>query len=324
MYKTNPEGYAGWKNAHICKFNYEGLAGGMETEGAKRIFNRSISKHKLRYASFLGDGDSKSYLNIKDTYPVITVQKLECVGHYQKRVGNRLRKLKKNVKGLGGRGRLTDATIDRLQNLFGVAIRQNAGNLEGMYSATLASLFHVAPSKDNNLHIHCPTGSSSWCRFNADKANNTKLYKPRPGLPMDVILKIRPIYQDLSKKSELTKCLHGKTQNANESFNGTIWDRMPKDTYVSLSNLELGVYDAVANFNIGFKATVLVYEKLVLIPGKYTLNGCKHLNAKRLKFSQYRSNAGNKTRRQMLRAKKLRKTDKLKESEGKIYEAGGF
>ena len=40
------------------------------------------------------------------------------------------------------------------------------------------------------------------------------------------------------------------------------WDRIPKDTYVSLSNLELGVYDAVANFNIGFKATVLVYEKL--------------------------------------------------------------
>ena len=105
-------------------------------------------------------------------------------------MGNRLRKLKKNVKGLGGRGRLTDATIDRLQNFFGVAIRQNAGNLEGMYSVTLASLFHVASSKDNNLHIHCPTGSSSWCRLNVDKANNTKLYKPGPGLPMDVILKI--------------------------------------------------------------------------------------------------------------------------------------
>ena len=73
MYKTNPVGYAEWKNTHICKFNYEGSAGGMETEGAKRIFNRSISKRKLRYVNFLGDGDSKSYLNIKDTYPGMTV-----------------------------------------------------------------------------------------------------------------------------------------------------------------------------------------------------------------------------------------------------------
>ena len=60
------------------------------------------------------------------------VKKLECVGHYQKCVGTRLRKLKKTEKGLGGRGRLTDAVIHRLQNYFGVAIRQNKGNLEAM------------------------------------------------------------------------------------------------------------------------------------------------------------------------------------------------
>ena len=59
------------------------------------------------------------------------MKKLECVGHYQKRIGSRLRKLKKREKGLGGRGRLTDAMIDRLQNYFGVS-RQNVGNLEGM------------------------------------------------------------------------------------------------------------------------------------------------------------------------------------------------
>ena len=48
-----------------------------------------------------------------------------------KKVGCRLRKLKKNVKGLGGKGRLTDAKIDTLQNYNGIAQRQNVGKLNG-------------------------------------------------------------------------------------------------------------------------------------------------------------------------------------------------
>ena len=37
--------------------------------------------------------------------------KLECVGHYQKRMGTRLRNLKKKEKGLGARCSLTDTTM---------------------------------------------------------------------------------------------------------------------------------------------------------------------------------------------------------------------
>ena len=63
-----------------------------------------MSKHKPRYTKFLGDGDSKAFIYIEDAYKGKKVTKLECVGHGQKRVGNRARKLKKSVKGLGGRG----------------------------------------------------------------------------------------------------------------------------------------------------------------------------------------------------------------------------
>ena len=50
------------------------------------------------------------------TSPLISVEiiKLECVGRYQKLVETQLRNLKKKVKGLGGRCRLTDTTIDQL------------------------------------------------------------------------------------------------------------------------------------------------------------------------------------------------------------------
>ena len=74
----------------------------METEGAKRVFTRSIDKHKVRYVEYLGDGDSKSYVRVKNVYKDIEIKNLECVGHYQKRVGTRLRNLKKKEKGLGG------------------------------------------------------------------------------------------------------------------------------------------------------------------------------------------------------------------------------
>ena len=92
-----------------------------------------------------------SFPAVKNTYPSVTACKLECVGHVQKRVGTRLRNLKKNVKGLGGKkGKLTNSIIDRLQNYYGIAVRQNVNNLEGMRKSIHATLFHVASSSTVN------------------------------------------------------------------------------------------------------------------------------------------------------------------------------
>ena len=74
--------------------------------------------------------DTKSYANVKDTYQGIEIKKIECAGHYQKRVGTLLRNLKKKERrlgGLGGRGHLTDAIIDQLQNYADVAICKMLG-----------------------------------------------------------------------------------------------------------------------------------------------------------------------------------------------------
>ena len=77
-------------------------------------------------------------------------KKKECVGHVQKRVGTALRKLKKENKVIGGKGKLhvTDAMIDKLQNYYGIAIRSNSGDLEAMKSTIYACLFHVASSDE--------------------------------------------------------------------------------------------------------------------------------------------------------------------------------
>ena len=113
---------------------------------------------------------------------------------------------------------MTNTKIDTLQNYFGIALRQNIGNLEAMTNAIMASLFHVS-----DYHANCPKTSDSWCLYQRDKANGTNIYKPKGALPVDVRSAILPIYNDLTKPEMLIKCLHGKTQNANECFNGMIW-----------------------------------------------------------------------------------------------------
>ena len=67
--QSSPEHHA-WKADHVlkCPINYKGSAPAMEPEGAKRIFQRSKEKNNLRYNEFYGDGDSKSFPAVKDTY----------------------------------------------------------------------------------------------------------------------------------------------------------------------------------------------------------------------------------------------------------------
>ena len=63
---------------------------------------------------------------------------------------------------------------------------------------------------------------------------------------------------------------------------------------------------------------------MIVIPGKYTLNGCKKLNAKRLFNLAYKSTEKSKLRRRVIRGKAKQKDDKPSELEGSSYEGGAF
>ena len=153
--KTSLE-YQTWKADHTaCKANFHGSAPAMEPEGTERIFQRSVELHNLRYTEFYGDGDSKSYNRVKGVYgdDGIEVEKKEYIGHVQKRVGTALRKFKRDNPGLGGKGKLTDSQIDKLQNYYGIAIRFNVGNLSGMKKAIQLALCIVLQVR----HASCMT-----------------------------------------------------------------------------------------------------------------------------------------------------------------------
>ena len=68
----------------------------------------------LQY-EFCGDGDSKSFPAVENIYEEefgVVIEKKESVGQVQKRLCTALRKLKKDTKGLGGKGKQTDSMID--------------------------------------------------------------------------------------------------------------------------------------------------------------------------------------------------------------------
>ncbi|GFW19252.1 uncharacterized protein TNCV_255791 [Trichonephila clavipes] len=54
------------KPCENCAKNYEGFSGGMECRGVLSIFQRSETSRKACYTQYLGDGDSKGFLTIKE------------------------------------------------------------------------------------------------------------------------------------------------------------------------------------------------------------------------------------------------------------------
>ncbi|GFU23325.1 uncharacterized protein TNCV_2560021 [Trichonephila clavipes] len=90
------------------------------------------------------------------------VEKLECVGHVQKRMGTRLRNImSKGIKlsdgkNISGRGQLTLKEVDSIQHYYGLAIRKNLSSVEDMKRAIWAIYFHKLSTEDNPQHALCP------------------------------------------------------------------------------------------------------------------------------------------------------------------------
>lgn len=147
--------------AHDCKKNFDGRAGAMGAEIALHIWSRTTD-YKMRFTTFVGDGDSSSYNNIcrlnegRGPYEVPALKE-ECVNHVGKRMGTRLRKIKKEAyeevttKGgkkrrrsiLGGVNMLTDEVIDKLSLYYGKAIRKKHGSVKDMQRAVWVSYYHL-------------------------------------------------------------------------------------------------------------------------------------------------------------------------------------
>ena len=111
----------------------------------------------MRYTKYLGDGDTKSYLDVVKNAPYkgVEIKKLECIRNIQKRVGARLLKMRKdgcfmnvyededeNSKKRKKKLRLTDKDINKLQKYYGIAMRSSTGATIWQLKKSIAAAFY--------------------------------------------------------------------------------------------------------------------------------------------------------------------------------------
>ncbi|GFV62905.1 uncharacterized protein TNCV_3719111 [Trichonephila clavipes] len=328
--------YKKWKILHVkeCLKNHNGSAGMMETVGMIRMFQRSLSHRSVRYTSYIGDGDSKTFSSITASNPYgedITVSKIECVGHVQKRMGTRLRKLKQmssklsDGKSIGGKGRLTDRMIDLITTYYGNAIRQNKTCMSDMRKAVWAVYFHIRSSDDEPLHCFCPAGPNSWCKYqNQVLEGSVETFRHSNKLPVAVMDAIKPVFNDLPQPKLLQKCLGGKTQNNNESINSLIWKLCPKTLGCGRKIVDISTNEAIVIFNDGNQGRLKILQSLGLTVDQFAHKFVTLVDIKRIQTAKVHFNLRTKEVRQAKRMQFKTTCKKLTEKEGTSYACGEF
>ncbi|XP_011873476.1 PREDICTED: uncharacterized protein LOC105565135 [Vollenhovia emeryi] len=301
--KEDTAEYKEWIETHEenCQSNHEGSAGRMEVDGVLKMFQRSEELHNVKYANYVGDGDSKTF---KETH------------------GYSTSKSEKKSKGLGGKGKLTGKLIDELSIYYGLAIRRNSTSIENMRNDIWATLYHKISTNEKPQHERCPAGPDSWCTWQKAKASNTlATYVHKPPISGEVFTAITPIYEELSSDNLLNRCLGAFTQNSNESFNSTVWAIAPKSTSSGKKILDISCDIAVRIFNDGMTNIMRIMQVLGLIIGPNCYNFCIEVDERRVKLAERILSDAAREARQSLKSARKEKEDEDLNLEGQLYGA---
>lgn len=134
-----------------------------------------------------------------------------------------------------------------------------------------------------------------------------------------------PVFEKLSSKDLLKRCLFGFTQNANESLNLLVWKRAPKDKNNSPSATHFAAISAVVEFNNGKNCTQSFYQGLGFpVTPLFQIEKSKQIDRKRVKLAEYKQNISTAKRRQKISEKKACVEAMLDSVEGASYESGSF
>ena len=163
-----------WKRSVDYKMRYKYMVCDGDSKAYNAVWNvygccKTCDKHERmdrnskQYEKWVKSKQHQKWKKEHEEESVIChrVKKLDCIGHVQKRVGTALRELKKKTKGklndgkaIDGKGhRLSDKTIDKLQEYYGKAIRRNVSQnakseeeinsaIKNMQDAIFAVLYH--------------------------------------------------------------------------------------------------------------------------------------------------------------------------------------
>lgn len=238
---------------------------------------------------------------------------MECTGHVQKRMGKRLLDkisqcrgnvhnfARKKVEGIGGAGKLTKASVTRIQGHYVGAIRKHLSDVEKMKETIWQTWHHK-----NGDHDKC---DENWC----DRSHKNKL-------PEFVMKEIKNVFVDLTDERLLEKCLHGSTQNANKSFHHMKLEEAPEFTvFVEKESLLIAVSDGTIVFYDGELGKCEVFRRSCLRESRFQIAGFRDLDLRRIKAAEQKTKPTNNVR-------KAKKTllEPRQESGDEDYQSGAF
>ena len=248
------------------------------------MFERSEETRGLRYVIYCGDQDSTTMESIWDPYSA-KVQKKECVCHVAKKMGRIWRSLRNKMKNtkladgkpLSEKGRLTDFAIQKTQNFYGKAIRENSESVPAMRK-TIWAVYHHLQAKSAGDHDYCPEGPTSWCRYQkANSAGDADAFRHgAPRIAPSCMQACKPVFESLTEEALLTRCIGALltrcigafSQNRNESFHNLVWEYAPKTDHVGRRVIEIATASAILDFNEVQAIKKAIYAALDLKNGE--------------------------------------------------------
>lgn len=190
-----------------------------------------------------------------------------------------------------------------------------------------ALYYHKLSTDDDPHHGRlCPKGETSWWGYQNDVVGN-KTYTQKSSVHiMDGVYK--PVFKSLEDKDLLTKYLHGKTPNPNESVNSVICEKVSSLTQHWVCGYKKSTFwclwCCVSSLNIGNVRKCMVFSKLSINIGKKTLLSMKKIDKCWILDSKRHSLDYKKIARQEKRQVKRRLEDMEEDPDEPSYGADMF
>ncbi|GBN88648.1 hypothetical protein AVEN_93006-1 [Araneus ventricosus] len=151
---------------HKCFRNWMGSSSAMEADIIVDGFTKSVEMHGVKYARFIGDGDSNVYKKILDSMPYdnLTVEKIGCKNHLLRNMCNKLKDIARNGKiGHVTLRKLTGSCVLRIRTAVTMAIKYRKEEPSKTENDKIMSLrqdimnvpFHVFGSHENCEPYFC-------------------------------------------------------------------------------------------------------------------------------------------------------------------------
>ncbi|CAF1345396.1 unnamed protein product [Didymodactylos carnosus] len=260
------EKYEAIINKHNCEMNHTGSSGAMEVDGIYRLFERSQHLYNVQYVNYIGDGDAKILPKLLNNPPYdnITINKIEDINHFSKKMLHRLQKIAQDLKQTK-----IDGKNDMMTNFkyyYRQAVVRNKTNLDEMVKSVWAIWKHKASTDLEPHHEWC---SPIFCGFTKAWEEDKEYDHTKHSLPLAVMNAIRPVFTELASRATLNRVLNGSSENANESFHSILWSFAPKNRYSPGTIIDVCVALAVLVYNDGYQSIIPVVEQLTGGEGGY-------------------------------------------------------